>query len=430
MVGLAPVTSWGGIMAKSILSSLSAVILLVFGVAAFGQTEAVLYNFGTNPNDGDIPNGNLIFDKSGNLYGTTQRGGANSGGTVFELSRGSDGSWIETILYNFCSQSNCADGGVPLSGLVLDAAGNLYGTAAVGGTYSGGTCGGAGCGTVFELSPHGGSWLYTVLWDFKGNSNNIDGAEPSGSLAWDVDGDLYGTTEAGGNKVSRGTVFELSPISGGGWSEKVLYIFCANGSPCSDGAVPVGGVTPLSKDLYGTTNEGAFDGKWGTAYRLSPLPNGSWNETTIYRFSAQSGGESLSSVSFDPAGNMYGTTSAGGEGCGGVWRLSPHGQGVTMMTSLLNGSGVDGCTAVGGVLVDARRGNIYGVASSGGAFNGGTIFRVSGAGQTVLYNFCQLADCSDGDEPTGSLTPGVAVLYGAATAGGEFNQGVVFAITP
>ena len=120
-------------MRKSILPSLCVLIFLVLGVAAIGQTEAVLYSFGTNPNDGSIPNGNLIFDKIGNLYGTTQRGGANSGGTVFELSPSSGGSWTETILYNFCSLSNCADGAVPLSGLVFDAAGNLYGTAAVGG---------------------------------------------------------------------------------------------------------------------------------------------------------------------------------------------------------------------------------------------------------------------------------------------------------
>jgi len=419
-------------MRKSILPSLCVLIFLVLGVAAIGQTEAVLYSFGTNPNDGNIPNGNLISDKSGNLYGTTQRGGLNSGGTVFELSRGSDGSWTETILYNFCSQSNCADGGVPLAGVVFDAAGNLYGTAAVGGTYSGGTCNGGGCGTVFELSPPsapGGAWSYTVLWDFRGNLNSVDGAEPSGTLAWDADGDLYGTTEAGGNKVSRGTVFELSPISGGGWSEKVLYIFCANGSPCSDGAVPVGGVTALSKDLYGTTNEGAFDGKWGTAYRLSPLPNGSWNETTIYRFSAQSGGQSTSNVSFDKEGNLYGTASAGGQGCGGIWKLSPRGQGVRIQTSPLNGEGANGCTPDAGILVDSRHETLYGTASSGGAFNGGTIFKVGTARQEVLYNFCQQSTCFDGDQPTGLLTPGIDALYGATSGGGEFNQGVIFEIT-
>jgi uncharacterized repeat protein (TIGR03803 family) len=290
----------------------SAIFLLVASALASGQgRETVLYSFGTNANDGSIPNGGLVFDAAGNLYGTTQRGGANAGGVVFELTPVEGGGWSETVLYNFCAETNCADGGLPLAGLILDSAGNLYGTTAVGGAYSGGTCRAAGCGTVFELSPPaatGGAWTELVLWNFKGDLNN-DGSEPASRLNRDADGNLYGTTMSGGNANALGTVFELIPISGGSWSEGVLYVFCQNGPPCPDGVFPDAGVSfDAIGNLYGTTLQGGVDDQWGTVYMLSPRTGGYWAETTLYQFTPQSGGNPHSVVNFDPAGNLYGNS--------------------------------------------------------------------------------------------------------------------------
>jgi uncharacterized repeat protein (TIGR03803 family) len=410
----------------------SAIVLLVASALALGQAkETVLYSFGTNANDGSTPNGGLAFDHAGNLYGTTQRGGANGGGIVFELTPTEGGGWSETVLYNFCALTNCVDGGLPLAGLVTDGLGNLYGTTITGGTYSGGTCGGGGCGTVFELSPptQGGAWVETVLYNFKGNLND-DAALPIGRLNWDGAGNLYGTTESGGNSVSRGTVFELSPISGGGWSEKLLYVFCSNGPPCPDGIEPMAGVSfDESGNIYGTTYTGASDGKWGTVYELTSQGDGTWAETTLHRFTAKGAGMPISTVNFDDLGNLYGTASAGGQGCGGVWRLRPQGDGFKAGAALFDVTGSNGCTPVAGVFMDRKTHTTVGTASSGGAFGGGTIFEI-GSRRRVAYDFCQQPKCADGSTPSGSFTVNGKTLYSTTSKGGAFNQGVVFAFTP
>jgi len=424
--------------ARSLSASLVA-ILLAGSVLVAGQAhETVLYSFGANPNDGNIPNGGLVFDSAGNLYGTTQRGGANNGGTAFELTSLSGGGWAETVIYNFCSQSNCTDGGGPLAGLVFDDVGNLYGTTASGGTYTNSHCGGGGCGTVFELSPplaFGGPWVETVLWDFKGDLNGGDGDLPAGRLTWDVTGNLYGTTQHGGNSSSLGTVFELTVGLNGTWTEDQLYVFCAGGPPCPDGAFPSAGVSfDKSGNLYGTTYEGALDGKWGTVYRLAPQGDGTWSETTLHRFTAQAGGQPLSTVNFDASGNLYGTVSTGQHGgpaqCGGVWKLTPEGNGFKEGVSLFTPSGSNGCTPVTGVFMDVKANTVIGTTSIGGAFNAGTVFKITGTKQKVVYNFCQLAGCADGSTPSGSFTTNGKALYSTTAKGGTFNQGVVFAITP
>jgi len=209
---------------------------LMTATRAAAQTERVLYNFNFNNNGagGTDPISNLIFDASGNLYGMTGTGGAYGSGTVFELTRSASG-WTETVLHSF----QYTDGGYPgrNGGLIFDRAGNLYGLANGGGAY--------GYGTVFELTPGaGGVWTATVLHDFS--YGDTDGSFPSGSLIFDAAGNLYGTTSWGGtgpclsqfNLVGCGTVFELSPKTGGGWSEKVLHSF-GHGT---DGTFPVAGL--------------------------------------------------------------------------------------------------------------------------------------------------------------------------------------------
>ena len=210
-------------------------------------TETTLYAFQANihGSDGAYPYGDLVFDKAGNLYGTTQMGGTAFNGTVFKLTY-SNGSWKESILYNF---SGGGDGGMPLGGLIFDTAGNLYGTT---------QGGGAGYGTVFELTPSHGSWVETVLLTFT----NADGAYPEGDLVFDAAGNLFGTAANGGKAgcgPTCGSVFELTPNSGGGWTEKVLYKFTGG----KDGAIPLSTLMLDSAgNLYGTAFVGGnkYDG--------------------------------------------------------------------------------------------------------------------------------------------------------------------------
>jgi len=304
---------------------------------ALGQTYKVLWSFGGFPNDGASPLANLASDSAANLYGTTFAGGDSvapncSGcGTVFELSPNGDGTWTENVLYSFCTNySNfmCPDGRNPEAGLTVDAAGNLYGT-----TYQGGAAGGcpegSGCGTVFELSPplaQGGAWTETVLYSFCAIGRCLDGALPTSQLILDGSGNLFGTTTGGGTGSNAGgTVFELSP-NAGGWMLTTLYSFCVNaqGGACPDGADPSAGLTfDKAGNLYGTTQLGGAEKTRGvgTVYELSPGSNG-WTETVLIGF-AWTGNLAfpMGTVSFDPAGNLYSTAATGSLSPGGVFEL-------------------------------------------------------------------------------------------------------------
>ena len=426
-------------------SVLSFVFVVVLGTVAFGQAQyKVLWSFSGTPNDGSEPLSSLIFDRSGNLYGTTEGGGANMNGAIFKLSPNDDGVWTETILYSFCTLTACVDGAVPTAGLVFDSAGNLYGTTLGGGAYS---CqsGIGGCGTVFELSPTsdpGGSWTETVLYSFcadgfKGGCQ--DGAEPTSQLTIDASGNLYGTTTTGGTGGFSnaccwgGTVFELSRGSGG-WTYSVLYNFCANGhnDVCPDGSGPQAGVTfDSTGNLYGTTEGGGYlkNSGNGTVYKLSSGPNG-WTETVLSGSNVpiKKGGLPLGGVSLDKLGNVYGTFSFGGANFeGGVFRLnSKNGEFTT-----LSFNGNNGQTPSAGVLLDSKNATLYGTTRSGG-FNHfyGTVFQiVSPAQESVLYNFCSQSNCVDGETPVaGLIADKSGNLYGTASLGGANGQGVVFEI--
>jgi uncharacterized repeat protein (TIGR03803 family) len=264
--------------------------------------EYVLHSFNRNGTDGYSPYAGLIMDSAGNLYGTTYSGGVDGLGTVFELKPPAEGKkkWKEYILHSF--QGNPIDGANPEAGLTLDG-GNLYGTTVYGdntGTYN--------AGTVFELTPGtGGSWNYTgVLWSFSNNGK--DGSEPGyGSLLFDGSGNLYGTT-AGGGTSFLGTVFEMSPEEGGGWSETVLYSF---GGGTADGGFPYSGlVSDITGNLYGTTSQG---GKYadGTVFELSTDEK----ESLLWSFSnnGKDGIEPYAGLVFDSVtGDLYGTTPGGG----------------------------------------------------------------------------------------------------------------------
>jgi uncharacterized repeat protein (TIGR03803 family) len=221
-------------------------------------TESVLYSFcgASGCADGASPVAGLIFDSAGNLYGTTQGGGAHGAGAVFELSPAGGGTWTENILWSFCSVSGCTDGYTPLAGLIFDSQGNLYGTAQGGGANGNG-------GVAFELSPAGGGrWTESVLQNFCLASCS-EGSSPQAALIFDSRGNLFGTTYAGGS-TDHGVVFELSPSGGGLWTETVIHAF--TGMP--DGAFPASSLIFDSHgNLYGTAGQGAYG--VGAVFELS-----------------------------------------------------------------------------------------------------------------------------------------------------------------
>jgi uncharacterized repeat protein (TIGR03803 family) len=327
--------------------------------------EKVLHDF--TGSDGEFPNGALVADKAGNLYGTTVYGASNGCsnmgcGVIFELVRGDGNSWTYKMLYNFSS-----GGGLwPYAGLIFDSQGNLYGTTSHGGNTS--ACAG-GCGVVFELSPDGkGDWTETVLYSFSGK----DGEWPSAPLVFDPSGDLFGVTEHGGAH-GGGTVFRLS-LTGSQWSEEVLHSFSLD---TGDGYEPAYGlVFDPSGNLYGTTTFGGMKGAqgWGTAFKLTPAGGGRWKEAVLHTYDRDKGvgGGFLSSgLILDAAGNLYGSAGAGGKyNCGAVFKLTTTAKGKWGETVLHPfGKGNDGCGPIGGLVFDSSD-RLLGSASIGGLTGG------------------------------------------------------------
>ena len=406
---------------KGKLLVLAVVFLAVFASLltpkhAFGQVQQkVLYSFcsASNCTDGASPHGILTFDGQGNLYGTTQHGGANcsSCGAVFELTPSADGTWTETVIYSFSGP----DGANPMAGVTFDRSGNLYGTTENGGAK--------GLGSVYELSPpgnSGGAWTETVLWSFSAS-----GGGPLSRLNIDSSGNLYGTTQGGG-AYNGGMVFQLAPPeSGGQWSMNTLYSF---GQDINNGWDLVAGVTfDAQGNLYGTTLQGGAKEGFGLGviYKLSPNAGLPWTETVLTRFNKGSGGNPYSAINFDPLGNMYGTTLYYGGAYGSVFRLTPQGKFAT-----IGFGGAPGpASPLAGVFIKGNQ--IYGTTQGGGAQNEGALYQVQGSKETVLYSFCSLANCADGFYPEAGLVSRNGKLYGTTAAGGTGAQGggVVYEIS-
>jgi uncharacterized repeat protein (TIGR03803 family) len=337
-------------------------------------TESVIYEFCqlSGCADGAAPYSGVVFDSSGNLYGTTQQGGTSRGdGVIYKLTPppGGSGPWSETVIHTFCEQSGCPDGSAPVAGLTGDSHGNFYGT-----VYSGGT----GAGVIYELSPSGGSWNYSVLYNFCSLSGCADGEEPyTASLIFDASGNLYGNTGYGGAH-GAGTVYELSP-SGGGWAESVLYSFCPV-SQCRDGESPRGTmVFDPQGNLYGTATAGGAN-EQGAVFELTPAGGGSWTESVILSFSPSGGIIPEAGLIIDAHGNLYGTTIQGGapSSAGGVYELSPSGGGhwaETLLWTFCTGSCIDGVAPEAPVIFDTH-GNLYGTTSGGGTESAGIIFEL------------------------------------------------------
>jgi uncharacterized repeat protein (TIGR03803 family) len=260
--------------------------------------------------DGCQPNTTLTFDAEGNLYGTTFKGGLSDGGTVFEVSPGANGEWMEKIVWRF--QGYGADGLWPLAGVVVDRQGNLFGTTSTGGPTSGGS---EAYGTVFELTPQpDGSWKETVIHTFNFSPLDPDGARPEGDMIFDGRGNLYGTAFGGGSDVGGGIVFELTPTPDGTWSETILHHFSPSGA---EGYGPTGNIVfSSSGNLLGTTFDGGgtpISPSMGTLYELKLQADASWSLRVVHRFREFGDGyQPEAGVSIDPSGNLYGTTVYGG----------------------------------------------------------------------------------------------------------------------
>jgi len=320
-------------------------------------TEKVLHNFIYNQKDGIGPNGPLIFDQAGNLYGTTDGGGTSNWGTVFELTPNQDGTWSEKVLYSFLAGS---DGGYPLAGLVFDAAGNLYGTTLIGGS---------GVGVVFKLTPKAsGRWREDVIYTFICCSNGIG---PASGLVFDAAGDLYGTTNGGG-VYNCGIVFELTPNQDGTWSESVIHSFTGQ-----DGSNPRSYlILDKAGNIYGTTPGGGFG--QGVAFILTPKQDGTWTEKVIHHFNGMGqGGQPYAGLTFDGVGNLYGTTRFGGAGYGVVFKLSPNSNGGWQETILHRFFDHPGAESYASVIFDAAQ-NLYGTTGGDGVSKTfGSVFKIT-----------------------------------------------------
>jgi uncharacterized repeat protein (TIGR03803 family) len=385
-----------GVMTLAVLSAL----LLIAARPAQAQTEALLYNF-TGGSDGSGPQSRLTFH-GGNLYGTTNSGGLGYG-TVFELSPNGSGGWTETVLYSFTGGT---DGANPTySYVTFDSAGNLYGTAYAGGNL--GACTAAtppGCGVVYKLSP-GTTWTETVLHSFGGNSN--DGINPVNGLIMDSTGHLYGTTYGGGS-AGNGTVFQMTP-SGGSWTETVIYQMSSNYA---------GLVMDGSGNIFGTNFKSAF--------KLSPNGKGGWKPAVIYTFGA--GANPNGTVVLDRAGNIYGTTLAGG-GNGNVYKLTPGTSGKYTRTNLYSFSATSVNHPLAGVVLDSA-GNVYGTTTRGGIHDDGNVFElVSNGTGSYKFKVLQAFAGTNGYEPYASLIQDSSgYLYGTTSLGGSNGSGIVFEV--
>lgn len=392
-----------------------------WALTASAQTYRVIHNF-TGAGDGSVPYASLIIDRAGNVYGTTALG-ALGNGTVFKLTH-RNSSWVLTTLHAF---SGGDDGVAALTPPFLAPSGILYGTTSEGGGV--GSCN-TGCGTAFQLRPLATrcvtvqcSWMETVLYRFAGLG---DGGRPSSGVIADSAGNLYGETESFFNGFC-GVVYELQP-SGGGWTENVLYSFICSGEDISPGG---GLVLDSAGNLFGTSQ----GQRASTVFELY-RSGGEWLKRTIYLLPGR--GHSVAGLVLDGAGNLYGAADTGGCcGAGYVFELSPSG-GSWNFTDLYDftGAGPGSEGPMSTLAIDAQ-GNLYGATNNIGAFHQGNVFKLSPSGSGWTYT--DLHDFTGGDD--GSYPIGGVVLdsagniYGTTSTGGanscsENGCGVVFEITP
>lgn len=420
------------IFARSLRAAVAGLMLaamfMLTAVATQAQTYSVIHNF-AGGQDGATPMAGLTFDRAGNLYGTAAYGGT-VGGACGASGCGTvfrlakrNSGWVFSPLYSFAGGT---DGANPEANVNIGSDGSLYGSTYLGG----GPCDGDGCGTIFNLKPPASAcksalcpWTETLVHNFTGP----DGIGPVGTVIFDQGGNLFGATTSGGFR-NGGAIFELLPM-GGGWTVKVLY---------SSYGYPKGGlILDDSGNLYGpafTAGNG-----YGSVYRMVPSGS-SWITTDLYDFNYGSdGGYPWAGLIFDPAGNLYGSTCSGGSGNGGtVFQLAFSG-GSWVLNTLYSFAGPDnGRLVVGpvGSLVMDHAGALYGTTLADGVHGYGSVFKLTPGGDgwtfTSLHDF---TGGSDGGYPYSYLVfDAKGNLYGTASVGGNGpctnGCGVIFEITP
>jgi len=396
-------------------------LILAPGASAAGKYK-VLYKF-TGGTDGSQPEAGLILDTSGNLYGTTPQGGAFGDGVVFKLTKNSDGSWTESVLYSFAGGT---DGATPYAEVTFDASGNLYGT-----TYSGGA---SSAGTVFQLAPNSdGTWTESVLYTFTGGS---DGANPYAGVVFDATGTLYGTTYGGGTQ-GLGVVYKLTPNSNGSWTYGALHSFTGG----KDGSHPqLGNLTfDTAGNLYGATNDGV-DGygdcpngnDCGSIVELTPQSDGSWKEKVIFRFTGGTTRNLNGTLVFDSAGRLYGNSYGGDSDYGTVFMLTLGAKGKWWQHVLYVFQGnQDGAYPIGGVVFDTA-GTLYGTTVAGINSHGGVgqLFKLvprRWLWKKYVPHFFEGPPRDGGDSPAPVVFDAAGNLYGTAFDGWNTGCcGVVF----
>lgn len=385
--------------------------------------ERVLWSFTNRARIGDgDPLSGLILDNNGALYGTFYLSSTfGDGGGVFKLTPSASG--YSESAFCFCGTPS-ALGKNPASSLIFDKEGALYGTTSAGGD----NCPYSGCGTVFKLTPTISRYSsVSVVHYFEGGG---DGANPFAGLVFDDKGALYGTTVRGGY-YGYGTVFKLTP-SGSGYSESILYSFSGG----KDGANPYDGLILDKKGaLYGTASAGGYNG-YGTVFKLTPSGSG-YSESTLYGFfpaNRHDGANPYASLVLDKKGALYGTTAGGGyDGFGTVFKLTPFGSGYGESILLSFSGRKDGKEPRAALILD-KRGALYGTTARGGYYGFGTVFKLtlsgSGYSESVLHRF----NFKDGASPQAGLTFGATgTLYGTTSGGGDHGYagfGTVFELAP
>ena len=395
------------------------------------------------------PQSSLVADSAGNLYGTTLSGGSGFG-TAFELVHGAK-SYRFKQLYKFCSQLNCADGTSPQASLIIDASGNLYGTASGGGD--------TGHGTVFKLLPGNKRWKFQRLYSFCPTGSCTDGSHPAGAdtgatgaltyvgaasrQPYDGVSQLFGTTADGGAN-GAGVTYALS-VNGSTWTESVLYDFCSQAS-CSDGQQAGNLIAKTSNTLYGTTGSGH-----GSVFLLTAAAP-KWKLSTVYSFCPISGcasGEVPNALALDTNGNLFGLTSQGGTGaqcsiaggCGVAFELTFSKRNGWKESILYNFCTLlycsDGAQPSPGVFLDVAD-DVFGATNLGGSSNCfsdsqcGIAFEIQGSTEQVLHTFCPVAGCS-GEGTTPEAAPVMdssGNLYGITTFGGTYGGGTIYLLKP
>jgi hypothetical protein len=419
------------ILAASLLRALATLfaagVVLVAGVSTGGAyTEKVLYDFCGVPDctNGAEPEGPLLRDPSGNIFGTVMDGaGSAGGGGVYELTPSGD-TWTEQVIYALCTASACPYGAAPSNGVIMDTTGNLYGTTSYAGINN--------AGTVFELIPNKSKtkWKAKLLFAFCSDGTCADGYIPNaltysgqaGGALYDGSSPLYGTTIEGGAS-NGGVAFALTPPAPGKkkWKEKVIHVFCSPNTSdgcTSDGATPKAGmIMDAAGNLYGTTSvAGQHDA--GNAFELKPKRN-SWTEKVLHDFCSQpscaDGGGPEAPLLLDAAGNLLGTG-------GTVFKLDPK----TLEFTVLH-SGGDGTDWT--LVMDAQR-NLYAASFSSFANDFGSVWALN-PNYEVLYSFCPVVGCKDGGFASSPpLLDATGNLIGTTLEYGAHGAGVVYELTP